>query len=65
MLLQDVVVENKLLQIEDNLITPNNRDCVIEIVVQDVGAWFVKFREIGVIVNRRHVLVASYAGHPV
>ena len=47
-------MENRLLKIEDNFITADGRGCVVDVVVQDVGAWHVKFRETCVIVNRRY-----------
>ena len=52
--LQEVLVENRLLKIEDNFITPSGRCCVVDIVVADAGAWHIKFRETCVIVNRRY-----------
>lgn len=48
-----MLVEIRLLKIEDNLITADGRGCTVDIVVQDVGSWHVKFRETCVIVNRR------------
>lgn len=47
-------MENRLLKIEDNLITSTGRSCVVDVVVLGVGAWHVKFRDHGVIVNRRY-----------
>jgi hypothetical protein len=55
---QDVAVENRLLRIDDNFVSPPH-DSVVDISVHEVGAWFVKFRESGVIVNRRDLILAN------
>jgi hypothetical protein len=51
---QEAEVEQRLLQVEDNLVTASPLDCcVVEVAVQDLGAWVLKFRESGVIFNRK------------
>jgi hypothetical protein len=51
---QEAGVERRLLQVEENFITASPLDCcVVEVAVQDLGAWVVKFRENGVIFNRK------------
>lgn len=50
-------MEQRLLQIEENFITASPLACcTVEIAVQDVGAWVVKFRETGVLFNRKCVV---------
>jgi frataxin-like iron-binding protein CyaY len=45
-------VEKYLVKIEEN-VDDNDIDCTILFEITDLGGWFVKFRNFGVIINNR------------